>query len=228
MMASPRSGLDALAQKVWAAYGADTVTEAEASDLCELIAARRVVPVNARPEGIPHRVGSRPRSSSSVARRRGWSASGWLPPRLAGAFTLGEQAALGVIMSTIAMSGSCDLCHGAVAGRAGVSISTVKRALVEARRLGLITVTERRLSWCRNLPNIVMLLSAELKTWVATRGRGLRAAKAKGGGVQIGTGPKSISIALRGKGSRQDPFRKKSIRRVGPTAAQPERASMWS
>ncbi len=188
--ACQRTGLDALSREVWRAYGADVLTEAEASELCEAIAARRVVPA---PAVVPRRVGSRPRSSTSMERRRAWTASGWLPPAIAARFTMGEAAALGVILAEVAMTGRCELSHGAVGGRAGVSVSTVKRAIGEARRLGLVAVAERRLTWCRNLPNVVTILSAELRTWVATRGRGLRAARAMGGGVHTGTAPKSIS-----------------------------------
>lgn len=172
--AAPRSGLDALAQQVWAAYGADALSADEASELCEAIAARRAPPPSAP---APRRTGSRARSSASVERRRSWAASSWLPPRIAARFTPAEQAALGVVLAEIALTGRCEWCHGAVAGRSGTSVSTVKRALAEARKLGLVLVEERRMTWCRSLPNRVTILSAELRTWVATRGRGLRAAK---------------------------------------------------
>ncbi len=189
-----RTGLDALAREVWRAYGADVLSESEASELCEAIAARRAVPlISPDLAGSKRRVGSRPRSNTSMERRRAWTASGWLPPPIAARFTMGEAAALGVIMAEVAMAGRCELSHGAVGGRAGVSVSTVKRAIGEAKRLGLVAVVERRLTWCRNLPNVVTILSAELRTWVATRGRGLRAARAQGGGVQTGTAPESIS-----------------------------------
>ncbi len=192
--ACQRTGLDALAREVWRAYGADVLTEVEASDLCEAIAARRAVPlISPDLAGSTRRVGSRPRSSTSMERRRAWTASGWLPPAIAARFTMGEAAALGVVLAEVAMTGRCELSHGAVGGRAGVSVSTVKRAIGEAKRLGLVAVTERRLTWCRNLPNVVTILSAELRTWVATRGRGLRAARAQGGGVQTGTASESIS-----------------------------------
>jgi hypothetical protein len=189
VMASPRAGLDALAKEVWRAFGADVLSADEASELCEAIAARRVVPA---PAVVTKRVGSRPRSSTSLERRRAWTASGWLPPTIASRFTMGEAAALGVVLAEIALTGRCELSHGGVGGRAGVSVSTVKRALGEARKLGLVLVEERRMSWCRNLPNVVTIVSAELRTWVATRGRGLRAAKE--GGVQIGTASKSIIL----------------------------------
>jgi hypothetical protein len=190
VMASPRSGLDTLAKEVWRAFGADVLSADEASELCEAIAARRAVPALTAPV---RRVGSRPRSSTSLERRRAWTASGWLPPALASRFTMGEAAALGVVLAEVALKGRCELSHGAVGGRAGVSVSTVKRALGEARKLGLVKVEERRMSWSRNLPNVVTIASTELRTWVATRGRGLRAARGLSGGVQIGTTPKSIS-----------------------------------
>ena len=187
--ATPKAKLCDLSAALWKAYGAGLVPEDEAQALAEAIQARKAIPA-VPPQ--PRRVGSRPRAPESLERRRSWAASSWLPPTLAARFTQGEAAALGVVLSTIALSGSCDLCHGAVAGRAGVSVSTVKRALSEARRLGLIALQERRLSWCRNLPNVVTVLSPELRTWVATRGRGLRAAKGEWGGVQLGPGKESI------------------------------------
>ena len=121
IIASPLTGLDALAQKVWAAYGVDALTAAEASELCKALAARRVV--SAPGVAIPAypewgRSGSRPRSSTSLERRRSWAASSWLPPATAARFTQAEAAALGVVMAEIALKGRCELAHGAVSGRA--------------------------------------------------------------------------------------------------------------
>lgn len=202
---SPRSGLDALAKEVWRAFGADVLTAEEASELCEAIAARRVVPAST---AATRRIGSRPRSSTSLERRRAWTASGWMPPAIAARFTMGEAAALGVVLAEVALTGRCELSHGAVGGRAGVSVSTVKRAIGEARKLGLMLIEERRVSWCRNLPNVVTIASAELRIWVSTRGRGLRAAKGMGGGVQIGTASESIFLAS-------------SVRTTTPSMGQP-------
>lgn len=194
IMAAPRAALDDFARANWRAFAAGEIDEAIAQQLAELIETRKIVPSKlAKPR---RHVGSRPRSPASMHRRRRWAASSWLPPRLAERFTQAEQGALGVIMAEIALMGRCELCHGAIAGRAGVSVSTVKRAMAEARRLGLIGVEERRVSRFRNLPNIVTILSAELRTWVATRARGHRAARdtwGEGGGVQTGTTSESIS-----------------------------------
>ena len=193
VQATPRERLAEISAAVWKGFAAGAVSEDEAQALAELIEARKVA--QTAPARPARRVGSRPRSSASMARRRSWAASSWLPPRLAAQFTQAEAAGLGVVLSEIAIHGRCELCHGAVAGQAGISVASVKRALSQARRLGLVHIEERRVSRFRNLPNIVTIVSAELATWVATRGRGLRAAKAWEGGVQLGTATKSISLS---------------------------------
>ena len=73
-----------------------------------------------------------------------------MPPAIAARFTMGEAAAISVILAEVALCGRCELAIGAIGGRAGVSVSTVKRALVQARVLGLVSIEERRVSWCRN------------------------------------------------------------------------------
>lgn len=205
LAATPRGRLAELAATVWRAFAAGAISEEDAQQLAEEIAVRKAIP--AAPPA-PRRVGSRPRSPASMERRRAWAASSWLPPRIAARFTPAEQAALGVVLAEIAMTGRSELCHGAVAGRAGVSVSTVKRAMAEARRLGLVLVEERRISRFRNDTNVVTILSAELRTWVATRGRGLRAARGtwgQGGGVHVGTTTESISLILSSKAERTTP-----------------------
>ena len=166
--ATPRSGLDALAKEVWRAFGADVLSADEASELCEAIAARRAVPAPAEPA---RRVGSRPRSSASLERRRAWTASGWMPPAMAAGFTQAENAALAVIIREIATTGRCGLPMGAVAARAGVCITSARNAVREARRRGILHVEERRLTYDRNLPNLITITSRELALWVRTRAR---------------------------------------------------------
>ena len=178
-MAAPRSGLDALAKEVWRAFGVDALSEVEASILCELIAARRVVPVSPV-LGTPRRVGSRPRTSARLARRRSWGTASWMPPNMAAAFTQAEAAALAVIIREIATTGRCGLPMGAVAVRAGVGITSARNAVREARRLGILHVEERRVARDRNLPNILTISSRELALWVRTRARIER----QGGGVK--------------------------------------------
>src|SRR4051794_27171756 len=92
--ASPPVELAQVAQLLWRAYGAGNVTEAEASALSEVIELRRALPAAQKP--AQRRLGSRPRSSASMERRRRWAFSGALPPALASRFTLAEQAVLAV------------------------------------------------------------------------------------------------------------------------------------
>src|SRR5215210_385672 len=76
--ASPRVELAKVAGLLWRAYAAGHVTEAEASELSDLIEARRAVPVPPRRPRL--RVGSRPRTPESLARRRRWVAGGFAAP----------------------------------------------------------------------------------------------------------------------------------------------------
>ena len=117
VMVAPLTGLDALSKGVWQAYGAGALDDEETGVLCELIAARRAC--SEQLARAPRRVGSRPRTSASLERRRAWTASGWLPPTVAARFTMGEAAALAVIIAEAAKAGRCGLPIGAIAGRRG-------------------------------------------------------------------------------------------------------------
>ena len=65
---------------------------------------------------------------------------------------------------------------GAIAAVAGVSETTVRRALRQAKVLGFVTVEERRLSRFRNETNVVSIISNAWTSW-------LRLAR-QGGGCQ--------------------------------------------
>lgn len=215
--------LAAVASAMAQAYGAAGLTDAEYEQLDGLLAARRrvaqavphkvqtlatvceqLVPAAApshqgegtAPARAHHRTGSRPRSAESAARRRRWAAAGYLPPRLAAAFTAGEQAVLAVIASEIGKRGKCTLAVGHVAALAGVCATVAKRALRQARTLGLVTVEERRLTGFRNDTNVVRVASSEWAGWLR-----LRMPRASHAGLQGGGGtvvrPTGIQI-LRG------------------------------
>src|SRR3954463_11505862 len=114
--ASPRCELAKVAGLLWRAYAAGQVTEDQASELSEMIEARRAIPV---PPPRPRlRVGSRPRKPESLARRRGWVAGGLLPPALAARFTLAETAVLAVIAGEVVRHGRCTLVIEHIAARA--------------------------------------------------------------------------------------------------------------
>jgi hypothetical protein len=188
--------LGEVAGAIWKAYGAGGLTDAQAEQLDGLLTARRgaaraaparvqalavvaaqLAPAVAPPpggEGAPpavahHRTGSRPRSAESAARRRRWAAAGYLPPRLAAAFTPGEQAVLAVIATEVGKRGTCTLAVGHMAALAGVCATVVKRAVRQARTLGLVTVEQRRLTGFRNDTNVVRVASCEWAGWLRLR-----------------------------------------------------------
>jgi len=111
-------------------------------------------------------VGSRPRTGASMDRRRRWAASGRLPPGLAARFTLAEQAALALVAAETARRGDCRLSIPHLAAVAGVAETTVRNAIREARKLGLLTVEERRLTGYRNDTNVVRIVSPEWTAWL--------------------------------------------------------------
>ncbi len=131
-----------VAGAIWKAYGAGGLTDEQAEQLDGLlnarrgaaraapirvlalsVAAARIAPAVApspRGEGAPpaiarHHTGSRPRTPESAARRRRWAAAGYLPPKLAAAFTPGEQAVLAVIATEVGKRGTCTLAIGHMA-----------------------------------------------------------------------------------------------------------------
>src|SRR3954466_12942801 len=146
--ASPRVELTKVSALLWKAYGAGQVTEAEASALSETIELRRALPAAQKP--VRRLFGSRPRSGASMERRRRWASSGAMPPAIASRFTLAEQAVLGVVAAEVVKHGACTLPISNVAALAGVSETTVRNAIREARQLGLVHVEERRVSAWRN------------------------------------------------------------------------------
>src|SRR4051795_4133625 len=174
--ASPRAELAKVAQLLWRAYAAGQVSEDQASELSDLIEARRALPAPQRP--IQRRLGSRPRSPASMERRRRWAASGALPPALAARFTLAETAVLAVLAAEVLRHSACTLTVGHIAALAGVSETTVRNALRAARGLGLLTIEERRLTAWRNAPNVVRIISGEWVAW-------LRLRVSKGGGCKL-------------------------------------------
>jgi len=184
--AASRITLPKVTALLWRAYGEGKVTEAEAEVLSGLIEARtdapasrvlpKVTPARSNPDdsvtaqghaGSPRRaVGSRPRTEASLERRRRWAASGRLPPGLAARFTLAEQAVLALVAAEITRRGDCRLAIDNLAAVAGASRSTVKNAIREAVRLGLVTVEERQVTGWRNDTNIVRIVSREWTAWL--------------------------------------------------------------
>src|SRR5215212_6666644 len=151
--ASPRVELAKVASLLWRAYAAGQVTEDQASELSDLIEARRVLP--AAPKPLQRRLGwARGRASpASMERRRRWAASGALPPALAARFTLAETAVLAVVAVEALRHGRCTLVIEHIAALAGVCGQTVRNALKAAQALGFVHVEQRRVTAFRNKPN---------------------------------------------------------------------------
>ncbi|MCJ2024970.1 helix-turn-helix domain-containing protein [Methylobacterium sp. J-067] len=191
---APRAALPAVASAMWRAYAEEQITEAEAETLAVLIEARRLSSAahsggqspnptgtpTARVTNAPHdrqrspraATGSRPRTDASLERRRRWAASGRLPPALAARFSLAEQSALSIVAAETARRGDCRLSVPHLAAVAGVAETTVRNAIREARKLGLLTVEERRVTGFRNLPNVVRIVSPEWTAWLRLARKG--------------------------------------------------------
>nr|WP_246757449.1 helix-turn-helix domain-containing protein [Methylobacterium sp. OT2] len=187
--AAPRAALPAITAALWRAYGEGKVSEAEAEALSAAIEARRGAPRAAEGPTLAQAAtraarGSRPRTDGSMERRRRWAASGRLPPQLAARFTLAEQAVLALVAAETTRRGDCRLTVGNIAAVAGVSETTARNALREARRLGVLTIEERRLTGWRSDTNVVRIVSAEWTAWLRLARRGDRVSGSKGGGCK--------------------------------------------
>ncbi|MCJ2119314.1 helix-turn-helix domain-containing protein [Methylobacterium sp. J-001] len=231
--AATRITLPSVTALLWRAYGEGKVTEAEAESLSGLIEARTLsaprrgdnLPASqvlrspnlgtahAEDPGIaqdrvgsPRRaVGSRPRTDASMERRRRWAASGRLPPGLAARFTLAEQAVLALVAAEVARRKDCRLSIENMAAVTGVCRSTVKNAIREAARLGLLTVEERQITGFRNDTNIVRIVSPEWLAWLrlarardplSKSGSSSLASLAQGEGVKSVTSTATEVLAL--------------------------------
>jgi DNA-binding transcriptional ArsR family regulator len=165
VMASPRMKLPEIRSAMYRAFSSGQITEAEAETLDALINTKAAIPATEKP--AQRRVGSRPRSSASMERRRSWAAAGRLP--LAARFTLAEQAVLAVVAVEVSKRGSCNLTVAHLAALAGVSESTVRNALRECEALGLVSIDRRRRSPWISYPNSTQILSKEWLSWLRLR-----------------------------------------------------------
>jgi hypothetical protein len=111
---------------------------------------------------------------ASIRRRRRIGYSGVLPSPIAEHFTIGQTAALRIVLDEIRDHGRCTLPLAIIAARSGTSKSTVRRALRRARDPGIniLAVKERRSDRRGVLSdtNIVTMISAEVRAWIFRRG----------------------------------------------------------
>ncbi|GEL44588.1 hypothetical protein MEX01_51790 [Methylorubrum extorquens] len=215
--AAPRLTLPAITAELWRAFAEGHVSEADAEALSALIEARQALrspdlvsaagPINPNaPQDRARsprtgRSGSRPRTDASMERRRRWAASGRMPPAIAARFTLAEQSVLSLVAAETCRRKDCRLSVGGMAAIAGVSETTVRNAIREAVKLGLVTVEERRLTGWRSDTNIVRIISPEWTSWLRlTRKRKDEALTilSEGGGCKTAN-PTPTSLQDRGK-----------------------------
>ena len=220
--AAPRDRLPAVAALLWRAFSENYVTEAEAEALAAAIEVRQRVSVTEIPSTSLDRqrssrtgAGSRPRTDASMARRRRWAASGRLPPAIAARFTLAEQAVLSLVAAETVRRKDCRLAVEHLAAIVGVCRSTVKNAIREARKFGLLSVEERPVTGFRNLPNVVRITSPEWTAWLQLARKGSAQVSAhpplsQGRGVKSATRtptdvsyPVNLGLRNPGKGCRQ-------------------------
>jgi hypothetical protein len=164
--------LEDLSRLLWRANAEGHVDAAAATAASEALAARRARIKAGRPLPLPSPSTARrkpPRSpdrARSIERRRRTAASGAMPPAIASRFTTGEAAVLAVVAREVQRSGRCEFYLDKIAALAGVCRSTAQNALHQARRLGLLRVTERRRRGAKSLTNVVDIISAEWRAWL--------------------------------------------------------------
>lgn len=186
--------LDDYSRDVWKAWAAGTVSDDEAQSLASMIEGRRAETrstdtVRNRAPYVPLHLGASffppkrrrqvsPDRAASMQRRRRLALSGPLPPSLAAGFTVGQLAALHVVVHAVAAHGRCEMTIAEIAARAGIGETTARSALRLAAGDGLLTIEERRQNRRPNLSNVVRIVSREWLSWIARGGR------LKGGGFK--------------------------------------------
>jgi hypothetical protein len=173
--------LDEFGRLLWRSYGEGAVGEGEAAYLASIIERRR--PLGRRtasghttPLGnVAGRIGSRfaprqrPRSPDRQAsrdRRRMLGGSSALPDNLRPHYTEGQRSVLYIIAGEIKRNGICDFPIDKIAALAGVCRTTVQTTLHEARRLGLIKITERPQRGRKSLTNVMEIISPTWRAWM--------------------------------------------------------------
>ena len=215
--AAPRVALPAVASALWKAFGEGHLSEPEAVALSGLIEARQSSPhrganlpagqdmaISPIPSAPPSnrtgasrsRAGSRPRTDASMERRRRWAASGRLPPAIAARFTLAEQAVLALVAAETVRRKDCRLAVGHLAAITGVAETTVRNAIREARKLGIVTVEERRVTGFRNDTNVVRIVAVEWTAWLRLTRKGV---------PRVGDTPAAVPEGIGCKSAKRTP-----------------------
>jgi hypothetical protein len=115
---------------------------------------------------IPRQRLRSPDRAKSRDRRRRLGGSSALPDTLRHLFTEGQRAALCIIMMEIKRRGICDWPIDKIAAQAGVCRTMVQTTLHEARRVGLVDITERPMRGQKSLTNLIRIISKEWLVWI--------------------------------------------------------------
>ena len=174
-----------LSHQVWRSWAGGSITDEQATGLAQAIAQKKaeggspkypggaenrctaVSVARAAAPSLPKRRNQQsPDKAASIARRRRLASSGGLPPSIAEAFTIGEQAVMRVVTNEVKHKGICSLFIDTIAALSGTSRSTVQRAFRKAKDLGLLLVRERRRGGQKSLSNLISVISHKLREWV--------------------------------------------------------------
>jgi hypothetical protein len=176
--------LDEASRLIWKDWGEGKISDGESTYLVEAIqrrrpGGRRTAPGHATQVGrvngrvvsrfAPRRCRRRLSHGDRIERRmrkRRLGGSSALPETLRHHFTEGERAVLCIIAFEMKRHGVCDISIDEIADRAGVGRTMVQNALHEARRLGLIKITERPVRGKKSLTNLVDVVSHEWRVWI--------------------------------------------------------------
>jgi hypothetical protein len=145
---NPTSVDDAI-KDIWKAYAYGNISEAQAYAQTEKLRRERDGEISAR-----------------MRLRRLWGGTSSLPPDVRVRLTLGQQAVLVAILRQCKISGICSLTNSQIAGLAGCCRTLVSQAKSIARRLGLITIQERRVSLRSNMSSVIRISCSKLMEWI--------------------------------------------------------------
>jgi hypothetical protein len=162
--------LHALSSKLWKAYAAGHVGEAEVAALSEAIESRKpkhgAEPASFAPPKAPAKPQRSPDKQASIERRRRLARASPVPPELVHEFTQGEHAVMTVMGGEMQRTGIFDWPHAKTAAIAGTCRTVVKTALRKARNFALLFSRERRYRGEKSKPNIVRVLSQRWGNWL--------------------------------------------------------------
>jgi hypothetical protein len=170
--------LDDISRACWKGFEEGVISEADAESISLAVEARRQAlrgferPKPAKPFLSQRREPRSPDRQKSLERRRRQVAPRDLPPQIANKFTVGEVAALSVIVGAIKRHGRCAMFIDQIAAIAGICRSTVKNAVREAAALGLISVTQRRRRGRLSDTNIIRVVDPGWLSWLKLNPKG--------------------------------------------------------